>query len=327
MANRISHSAINKFMFCGEAFRLHYRERIRTKEISSALIFGSAIGKSFEYSLNPSCTDLPNIASTKDMFDYQWSFQEVNGVLTNLKECQDIVYSKYDLDTDLASTPYESLRAKAHLMIDAFEKKFKPTITKVWSTEEKIELSNDEGDSSLGYADAILSLEGYDRPIIIDFKTAARRYELDSVVTSVQLSQYLHVLGEKYNTRLAAYLVMGKNIQKNRQKVCSKCEYDGSGARHKLCSNEIEGKRCNGEWVERIFPEVDMQLIVDTIPKKFEEFIIDNIANVNAAIKAEIFVKNVNGCKDNGYGRKCEMYNKCHNDSMEGLVKLEERKE
>jgi hypothetical protein len=325
--NRLSNSSINKFLQCSEAWRLHYRERLRTTEVSSALVFGSALGKAFEYALNPSCTDLPNIASTKEFFDYHWRTQEVNGVLTNLQECAELVYSKYDLDPELGDTPWDSLRSKAHLMIDTFERKLKPLITKVWSTEEKIELSNEEGDSSIGFADAVVSIEGYATPIVLDFKSAARPYELDSVVSSVQLAQYLHVLGPKYGTRLAGYAVFIKNIRKNRKKICSSCGHDGSDERYKTCNIDQEGKRCNGGWIEETFPEADMQLIIDTIPEQFENFVIDNIENVNKAIKAEIFVKNVNSCKDAGFGRPCVYYSLCHKNSTEGLVKLEESKE
>ena len=326
MGNRLSHSAINRYLTCAESYRLHYQKRIRTTEIGSALIFGSAIGRAIEFALNPACTDLPNIASAKQMFDYQWQYQEVNGVLTNLEECNDIVYSKYDHDPELADSPYESLRVKGHLILDAFDKKFLPLVTKVWSTEEKIELTNDEGDSSIGFIDTVISMKGYDVPIILDFKTAARRYEEDSVQKSVQLAQYMHAVGSKYVTRLAGYAVFLKAIVKNRQKVCTVCSFDGSGSRFKTCANETtEGKRCGGEWIEKTFPEAEMQLLIDTIPERFEEFIIDNIASVNHAIKAEVFVKNVNSCLDAGWGRPCEFYGYCHKGTMEGLTVVQEK--
>jgi len=50
MNNRLSHSAINKYLFCGEAFRLHYREGYRPKTTSSALLFGKALDKAFDIS-------------------------------------------------------------------------------------------------------------------------------------------------------------------------------------------------------------------------------------------------------------------------------------
>lgn len=327
MPNRLSHSSINRFLQCQESYRLHYKEGYRPVEVGSALIFGSAIGKAFEFALNKT-TELPNIATPKEMFDYHWQYQEINGVLTNLKEYPHIAYSRYDLDKDLADTPYESLRAKAHLMLETFEKEFLPLVTKVWSTEEKIELTNDEGDSSIGFADAVVNIIGYDKPVIIDFKTASRPYEQDSAATSVQLSQYLHVLSEKYdNTRTVGYVVFLKNISKNKVKVCSKCKHDGSGTKFKTCNQEINGDRCGGAWSEVSRPKAEMQIIIDEIPQTFEHFVIDNIENVNKAIKSDIYVKNINSCFDNGFGRSCEFVGLCHKGSIEGLTKVQKREE
>jgi hypothetical protein len=215
MTNRLSHSSISRYLTCGESWRLHYRKRIRPTETSSALIFGSAIGKAFEYALNPSCSNLPNIANTTEFFDYHFRNAEINGVIINVEECDSIVYSKYDLDLDLAQTPYQSLRAKGHLMIKSFERNFLPLVEKVYSTEELVTLENEQGDSSIGYCDVAVKLKDILDIVILDFKTAARRYEEDSVRTSVQLSQYLHSLGPKYNTRTAGYAVFLKNINKN----------------------------------------------------------------------------------------------------------------
>ena len=226
------------------------------------------------------------------------------------------------MPNDLA---WYSLRAKAHLIIDSFKKNLLPLIEYVYSVEEQIELGNEEGDTSIGYADAVLKLKGYDKPIILDFKTAAREYEPDSVVKSVQLSQYVHVLGEKYDTRLCGYAVFLKNMDKNRTKVCTICKFDGSDTRHKTCNNEVNGKRCGGEWKETLKPECRMQLIVDELPIAMEEFVVENIEAVNAAIKTGIYTKNVNGCSDNGFSRKCEFYDICHNKDTSNYIKLEDK--
>lgn len=326
MSNRLSHSQINRYLTCQESYRLHYKEHYRPLEVSSALIFGSALGKAFEYILNPESNQVPNLATPTEVFDYHFLYQNINDVLTNVKEYEHVAYSKYDMDKDLGDTPYESLRVKGHLMIHTFINDFLPLVEKVWSTEEKVELANEEGDSSIGYADAVLSIKGYDKPIIIDFKSAARAYEEDSAKHSVQLSQYLHVLSSKYeNTRYVGYVVFLKNISKNRTKVCSKCSFDGSGSKFKTCNNEIDGKRCNSEWDEVLKPKAEMQIIIDQIPETFEYFVVDNIAAVNDSIKTGIYVKNINSCRDNGFGRSCEFIDLCWNGKTEGLTKVQEK--
>lgn len=335
---RLSHSQINKFLFCGEAWRLHYKEGYRSKEIGSALVFGSAIGKTFEFILNA------HIDNTKiqpnEFFDNQWNNQKVNDSLVNLKGNKDVVYSKYDTDWDLITqeeitcisitkenekdllAAWYSLRHKGHLMIDSFIKNFLPLVEHVYSTEELIELGNAEGDSSIGFSDTVVKLKDYDKPVIIDFKTAAREYDPTSVVRSVQLSQYMHVLGEKYNTRLAGYCVFLKSIVKDKTKICTTCGFKGEGS-YKTCNNEIKGKRCNGEWKTTLKASATMQLIIDEIPQRTEDFIIGNIENVCASIKTGIYTKNVGNCFDNGWGRPCEFVNKCWNNKEDDLVKVE----
>lgn len=345
MPNRLSHSSINKYLQCGESYRLHYKEGYRPKEISSALIFGSALGKAFEWKLKEYNGDSDivtifggaSVSSAKDVFDYYWRYQEINGTLTNIEECDDIAWSKYDWDKDLADDVYESMRIKAHLMIDTFTSEFLPLVTKVLSTEEKIELSNEDGDMSIGYSDAVVSIIGHDKPVVIDFKSASRAYELDSARNSVQLSQYLHILGPKYDTRNVGYVVFLKNINKNKTKVCASCDHDGTGSRARTCDKTIvfiedfrpnrcihisgSNYRCNGIWKDTIKPKADMQVIIDTIPENFENMVIDNIEAVNHGIKNNVFVKNLNVCH-NIYGRKCEFFNKCHKSTDNGLVKV-----
>jgi len=341
MNNRLSHSAINKYLFCGEAFRLHYREGYRPKTTSSALLFGKALDKAFEYILTGK-NDVSDkeVANEYEYFDYYWSIQYINDTPTNLflNPNNVIFYGKNDIDYDLLTDSEKkeakdnqdkiawfSLRHKGHLMIDAFKRDFLPKVKKIHSTQELIELENEHGDKSIGYCDAVAELEGYDKPIIIDFKTAARAYAEDSVEHSVQLSQYLHYLSDKYgNTRLASYVVFLKNIVKNRSKVCSKCGFDGSGARFKTCNNLVNGDRCNGEWVEKLNPKAEMQLLVNEIPQTVEHFVVDNIETVNTAIKSGIFTKNVNGCRDAGFGKPCDFFELCWKKDASKLCKKEE---
>ena len=346
MANRLSHSSINRHLFCQQSWYLHYVEGYRSVELSSALPFGSAFGKACEYLLqlnSKAQITLPDelkekvLVTAHDIFDYHWNYADVNGTLTNIKEYGAMQYSKYDVDYDLM-TDFEkteamgnddlkswySLRHKAHLMLDCFETELLPKIKKIYSTEEKIELSNDEGDSSIGFSDTVVDIDGYPTPVILDFKTASREYDLNSVRRSVQLSQYLHVLGEKYNTRLAGYAVFLKQIEKNKVKTCKSCGNIATGS-HKTCNNIIDSSRCNGEWKEKLNPKAKMQLIIDEIPLATEEFIIGNIENVNNAIKSGVITKNTNGCFDNGWGRPCEFQQLCWENNMDGIVKVEKK--
>lgn len=336
-ALRLSYSQMNKFLFCPTAWKHHYINRYRPLEVSSALLFGSAIGKALEYALKPN-NSFSEYKDEYEAFYSEWTFQKINGVLTEISKYPHVAYSKYDIDIELLTKEeieetggdygllaWFGLRAKGTLILDSFNKNLRPLITKIYSVEEKIELLGKNGDSSIGYADAVIDLKGYNKPVVLDFKTAAREYELDSVIKSVQLSQYISILGEKYGTRLCGYAVFLKNITKNRVKICDRCEFDGSNTRHKTCNNNnVDDERCNGSWIETLKPEAKMQLIVDEIPQETEDFVVDNIAIVSEAIKAGIYTKNINGCHDNGFGRKCEFYDVCWKKDLSKYVVIDE---
>lgn len=207
---------------------------------------------------------------------------------------------------------WHSLRQKGHLMLDAHRQFILPRIKKIIGTQVKINLDNGAGDSLLGYADLVAEWED-GTTIVFDYKTSSIEYAEDSVRTSAQLSIYGHAL----DIHRAGYVVFRKGIKKNTVKVCGDCGFDGSGARHKTCSSEASGKRCGGAWVETFRPEVDIQIIIDDIPPRTEEIVLDNIEAVNKAIKAGIFTRNFSACVQ-PWG-KCPFYSLCYEDKMGDL--------
>lgn len=210
-----------------------------------------------------------------------------------------------------------SMRRKGHLMLDAHRKKILPKIKKIVGTQVKIELKNDKEDSVIGYADLICRFEGHDEDIVIDYKTSGMEYEEDSVIMSQQLTLYTHAL----DLKKAGYIVFRKNILKNRVKTCSVCRNDGTGKRHKTCDVVVEEKRCGGEWLEAIKPEVDIQIIINEIPPRTTEIVMENLEVINKAIHNETFPRNLNSCKG-GYGI-CAYFSLCYKNKMDGLEKLE----
>jgi len=209
-------------------------------------------------------------------------------------------------------------------MLGAYAEQVLPKINKVLSVQEKVELPNDNGDSITGFVDLVADIKGHG-VVILDNKTSAMEYAMDSVVMSPQLSLYLHILEEKYNTRKAGFIVLRKQIVKNRKKICSKCGHDGSGARHKTCDNVVDDVRCHGEWTETIDPKVNIQFIVDEIPERTEEIVLENMDNANQAIKNGVFTRNFTACS-NTFGGDCVYKSLCFKDSMVNLCNAKERK-
>lgn len=356
-------------MMCGESYKLHYQQKIRTTVHTGALAFGSALDTALNELLLPTGKDAYTI------FTNEFTYGFINNEKVYLPTHSNMVYANTDYDGELLTTEdknvikdfcenkkldfidndvdniyatlklkkttsgfdslslvekevynyinWLSLKRKGNLMLDAYQKKVIPKLDSVLAVQEKIQLINDSGDEVTGIVDLVATVNG--EVIILDNKTSASEYEADSVITSPQLSLYVHALKNKYKTNKAGYIVLRKQIKKNRIKICSSCLNDGSSSRAKTCDAIINNKRCGAEWNETISPEVMIQFIVDEIPKKLEEMVVDNYELVNHAIKNNVFTKNFNSC-NNTYGGKCPFYNLCHKGSMQGLVDLKKDK-
>lgn len=210
------------------------------------------------------------------------------------------------------------LLRKGYLMLDAYRLKVLPKIIKPLEVQKKVVMNNHTGDEVVGYVDLIAEIKD-EGIVILDNKTSAISYSYDSAKTSPQLALYMHLLYDLYKTRKVGFIVMRKNVKKNRVKMCSSCGYDGSTTKHKSCNNEIDNKRCGGAWNETIKPEIDIQIIIDEISPIVEEMILDNFDIINYAINKEIFPKNLQTC-NNYYGGKCPYYNLCYYKSKKGLT-------
>lgn len=357
MGNRLSHSQVSKYQQCGKAYQFWYLDKIRPTKSRSSLLFGTALDRSVSVILNAE----DSVTTAEEVFNKAWTHQEINGKETYLPTCISLVYAKSDFDKDLLTEEAEKkigvsretilslvekrtslgydelsleekeivnhafwwcLYAKGHYMLAAFRSKVLPKITKVHSTQEYIELENGE-DKVIGYIDIVAEVEGHKEPIVLDLKTSAMEYDEDAVLTSPQLTLYTHAVSDKYNTRKAGYIVLNKNLIKNRKKICSKCGYDGSGGRHKTCANEAEGKRCGGEWQETVSPEVYVQFLIGEIPKQTENLVLENVDDINTAIKTGHFTRNLSMCT-NTYGGLCDYIDLCYKGKMDNLVKKEE---
>jgi hypothetical protein len=361
--NRLSHSSATKFMTCPTAWRYHYKDRLRSKEQKAALLFGSAIDTALQDMLKHSRDPVAS-------FSEAWKFAEVNGKKVYLPTCTEIVYSNSDFDKDLLTiddlnylgpTKVEKLfeiikkkeevgfhglehsekeilndanwlclNRKGLLMIKAVQEKVLPNVEEVLGVQEYVTLENSTGDSIIGYADLVCRWKGLKYPVVFDFKTSSIKYDRDSVLTSPQLTLYVHALEEKFQTRLAGFIVLQKRIQKNKTKKCSNCKFDGTGSRAKTCTNELDdgdlGKRsrCGSEWIETLNPEVEVDIIINEIPQATEDLVIENLDYINTAIKTNSFHRNLNSCVM-AWG-KCEFYNKCYKGDDSGLIVAEERK-
>lgn len=358
--NRLSHSAASKFMDCPTAWKFHYKHKLRTPLQSSALLFGSAIDAAvtammkggdktpedvFAYEwrfqeINGKGTYLPN--ATNIVYansDYDGELLHVEDINT-LKETYrvenplsevDQIYDEKDalsyagLPEDrkklLNHANWLCLYRKGMLMLKAVREEILPNVEEVLGSQVYVKLENQQGDSIIGYADLVVKWRGYDVPIILDFKTSTREYDKDSVLTSPQLTLYVHALNEQFKTRKAGFVIMYKTVMKNKTKHCLTCGHDGTGKQHKTCDNEASGTRCKGAWQITMNPKVRTQVIINDIPEQTENIVLDNMDYINQAITNGVFHRNFSSCIK-PYG-KCAYYNLCYQGKDDELITLE----
>jgi len=107
MKNKLSHSALNKYLTCPKMFNLHYNKRLRGKTTSGALLVGSAIDKAINKMLEDKVHYYENINEVLEVFDKEFNFGFINGKYTALAKSENIVYAKRDFDIDLLESEDE----------------------------------------------------------------------------------------------------------------------------------------------------------------------------------------------------------------------------
>jgi len=348
VALRLNHSQCSKYTQCPQAYKYHYVDRIRPSLSPASLLFGSALDAALNELLKPE----QNL-SPEDIFLRDFTNNKINGIDTYLPTNTKLTYAASDLDLDLLSLTeeeeeqiiglknkkakygldgfsfeehqlynqrcWESLKEKGLMMLKAYRVKVLPMFEEVLAVQVPINLSNGE-DSITGFVDVVAKVKGQG-VVVLDNKTSSIEYAEDSVITSPQLTLYMHALHPEYKTRKAGYIVLRKQVRKNRVKICSVCGHDGSATRHTTCANTVNGKRCGGPLNETISPEIDVQIIIDEIPERTEDIVMDNYDSVTHAIANEVFPRNLHTC-NNMYGGKCPYFNLCFKNKTDGLEKV-----
>jgi hypothetical protein len=364
MGNKLSHTKLNTYSDCGEKYRLYYEEKIRSKYINSYMIFGSAVDKALNELLVTKDVGSAKITLGAALSKVQINGESVDASTSNLvfysktdfdeellKE-EDYSYFKLLFKADLVDTynkicqkksnkesltdleiaqfnlaSWMSLDRKGEIMIDSYAEKVLPRIKEVIAVQEPISLKNEEGDELVGFLDLVVRLDD-DKIYLLDHKTSAFDYEADSAGKSPQLLIYHHECKEKYGIDGVGYIVLQKKINKNRKKICTSCEFDGSNGRHKSCPALWAGsnftERCGGAWKTSIHPSCDIEIILNNVTAEAEDIVINTFDQTNEDIKAKKFAHNWDACFK--YGRPCEYRKLCHENSMEGLVNLKEKK-
>lgn len=143
-------------------------------------------------------------------------------------------------------------------------------------------------------------------------------YSEVSAGRSVQLLSYYVGCKEEYALQKVGYIVLNKNIVKNKIKICSVCEHNGSDENFKTCNNVVDGRRCKGAWNIDMYPQCTIQTIINDVEPNSEQLVAETFITAHDAIEQKHWYRNLSAC-DGGYG-PCEYINVCWNRSLEGVV-------
>lgn len=229
MSIQLSYSAAQKYLLSPRAYYLHYILRLRPSELSSALFFGNAMDLGLNTILTQKMKDKPiDTSVAKDIFLKAWESQDVDGKKIVFSEPGTIKFSKTDQDetflneTDIdditvngLDPAWVSMRRKGLMMIDAYVDQVLPRIKKVHFVQKHIKLTNQTGDSFIGFIDFCATFDN-DKTYIMDNKTSSIKYKSDSVNTSEQLSTYYEAMREELNLDGAGYVVIPKKFRKQK---------------------------------------------------------------------------------------------------------------
>lgn len=354
--NRLSHSAVTKYLTCPKEYEYHYIKRLRPTGTSAALKFGDAVDQGLNFLLTEK-----NRAKAYETFKKAWKAGTIDtDVVEEFCGNEKLQFSSSDLDdgiltpadweyfskktSNCATTSLERiiykrkeegrksldtieryvinvatwicLRRKGLMMLDAYNERIIPRINKVLAVQEQISLTNEEGDSITGFVDLVAEWED-GTVVVFDNKTSSIDYDKWSVRSSPQLTLYYSALRKKYNATKCGYIVLHKGIKKDVKKVCKSCKFDGGVTKYKTCNKEMEWGRCNGEWITTTNRHVGIQIIIDIIPERTETIVMENYKAVNTAIHNGVFPRNFDSC--NRPWGLCPYIKKCWHNKDDGL--------
>jgi PD-(D/E)XK nuclease superfamily len=258
-------------------------------------------------------------ASQKELLpSFQGDWLEAKEYVTTRKKQRAHVHFTNNEHRYFNRLSWLSMKRKGILMTQAFVEQIGPKIKKVLMVQKRVQITSDNGDILTGYVDMVLDIEDHG-VVIFDLKTAAQEYDPLQTLTSQQLGIYASILGAELNTYKVGYIVLLKNIEKDKEKICSVCGHKGEGS-HKKCDAEINGKRCNGEWNLQLKLNGRVQVLTEELTEENMQAILDTVGGVTHAIKENLFYRNSNSCLEYG---GCPYAALCWKGKMDGLVKDE----
>lgn len=207
---QLSHTAKELYKRCPLAYYMHYVLGLREEVVGSALPFGTAVDEGLNALLEGKTLEQAN-----KVFNKHWEFPKLHGKNVDGKTTNLIRFSKADMKEELADNPWEAMKIKGEMLIEAYQEEIMPNIKDVLAIQKPIAIKNADGDLIRGFADVIVETIDGER-LLIDNKTSAKAYNKNAVLEgdkAPQLALYYDHLKDQYKLNGAGFYVLEKGIR------------------------------------------------------------------------------------------------------------------
>lgn len=330
---KLSHSARNTYIQCGEKYRLHYKERLRGSKIYSSLFFGSALDEAFSRLL----LDKKLVKTEEEEKLLQFTPEELflknmeqvkhNGKIEKLSDNVNCDYYTSDYEeTLLTEQVLQKLNEYAPDVSDIpnFMAEAKAVI------KAKKKLSEDD-QKLYNYVTwltmvekGLLMIEAYREqvmPQIFEVYSIQERVTLPNE-DGDELTGLIDFTGSFVDEPGTMYICDNKTSSKpykatetaESDQLATYCEYKGTNkAAYVVVEKKLykKGDRIRTQVIRDLIPE-------ETFSRTFTEY-----EQVLYSINTGVFEKNFKSCFD--FGRLCHFYRLCKHNKKDGLINMNEK--
>lgn len=329
---KLSNSAKDKYVSCGEKYRLHYREKLRGPKIYSSLFFGSALDEAVSRLLldkkkvtlwTEEEKKFANL-SPEEHFGLKMEQVEHNGKEEKLRDNVNCDYYSSDYEESLLEEQdIQTLREYAPDVSDI--KAFMATAKAIIKDKKKL-IEDDQKLYNYAiwltlYRKGLLMISAY-RTVIMPqiFEVYSIQEEvtlpnetndeltgkIDFACSFVEDTGTMYICDNKSSSK-----PYKEDSVKTSEQLATYCEYKST---NKAAYVVIEKKlyKKNGP--------IRATIIRDEIPEETFSHTFAQYEKVLDNINAEVFDKNFNSCFE--YGRMCPYFKLCKHKNADGLVSV-----
>lgn len=330
---RLSHSAKDCYLTCPKKWELYYKQKLRSRYIGSALVFGSAIDEALNTMLLEKKKELTEEEqellelTPEETFLKHFKTARILKDQVDIRKSDQIYYFKSDLDLQL-------LEAKDHKKVLDFSKEVGielETFENIEQFVEEVHLNlkakqklDTETQKVYNYIcwlslcqKGLLLLDEYRKNIMPEIEEVfdvQKRISLpdgdDEFVGVIDVICSFHSEpGVKYvcDNKTSSRPYKQDSVSLSAQ-LAGYSEYEENDN----CAYIVLEKK-----LRKREPRVRSAIIKDRMPEEMKNQTFDELTEVFHEINAGNFEKNMDNCFQ--YGRKCDYYSHCRTGCLEGL--------